>query len=153
MRVHSLGQEDPLEESIATTPVFLPGESYGQRTLVSYSPWGHKVGHDWRKIWHTHISECVQNSDPVLCTHWLHLLPISDTGLNWVSLSPQFLFFSPETNWPPPTGECSSWSYSQIFCRNYHPSSLLRLLSEVWTNLGKQCLLSYFSHVQLCATP
>ena len=24
------------------TPVFLPGESHGQRSLVSYSPWGHK---------------------------------------------------------------------------------------------------------------
>ena len=24
------------------TPVFLPGESYGQRRLVGYSPWGHK---------------------------------------------------------------------------------------------------------------
>ena len=23
------------------TPVFLPGESYGQRSLVGYSPWGH----------------------------------------------------------------------------------------------------------------
>ena len=23
-------------------PVFLPGESHGQRSLVSYSPWGHK---------------------------------------------------------------------------------------------------------------
>ena len=22
--------------------VFLPGESYGQRSLVGYSPWGHK---------------------------------------------------------------------------------------------------------------
>ena len=29
------------------TPVFLPGESQGQRNLVSYSPWGHKrVRHD-----------------------------------------------------------------------------------------------------------
>ena len=27
-------------------PVFLPGESYGQRSLVGYSPWGHRVGHD-----------------------------------------------------------------------------------------------------------
>ena len=26
------------------TPVFLPGESHGQRSL--YSPWGHRVGHD-----------------------------------------------------------------------------------------------------------
>ena len=24
------------------TPVFLPGESHGQRKLVGYSPWGHK---------------------------------------------------------------------------------------------------------------
>ena len=29
------------------TPVFLPGESHGQRSLVGYSPWGCKrVGHD-----------------------------------------------------------------------------------------------------------
>ena len=29
------------------TPVFLPGKSYGQRSLVGYSPWGCKrVGHD-----------------------------------------------------------------------------------------------------------
>ena len=24
------------------TPAFLPGKSYGQRSLVGYSPWGHK---------------------------------------------------------------------------------------------------------------
>ena len=24
------------------TPIFLPGESHGQRSLVSYNPWGHK---------------------------------------------------------------------------------------------------------------
>ena len=24
------------------TPVFLPGEFHGQRSLASYSPWGHK---------------------------------------------------------------------------------------------------------------
>ena len=36
MRVWSLGQEGPLEEEMATTPVFLPGESHGQRSLVSY---------------------------------------------------------------------------------------------------------------------
>ena len=28
------------------TPVFLPGGSYGQRSLVSYSPWDHRVRHD-----------------------------------------------------------------------------------------------------------
>ena len=25
-----------------TTPVFLPGKSHGQRSLVGYSPWDHK---------------------------------------------------------------------------------------------------------------
>ena len=30
------------------TPVFLPGESHGRRSLVGYSPWGRKrVGHNW----------------------------------------------------------------------------------------------------------
>ena len=41
MQVQSLGQEDPLEEGMVTTPVFLPGEFYGQRSLEGYSPWGH----------------------------------------------------------------------------------------------------------------
>ena len=29
-----------------STAVFLPGEFHGQRSLVGYSPWGHKVGND-----------------------------------------------------------------------------------------------------------
>ena len=40
--VQFLGQEDPGEEGMATTPVFLPGESHEQRSLAGYSPWGHK---------------------------------------------------------------------------------------------------------------
>ena len=42
MRVQSLGQEDPLEKEMATTSVFLPAESHGQRSLVGYRPWGCK---------------------------------------------------------------------------------------------------------------
>ena len=45
--VQSLGQEDPLEKGIAITPVLLPGKSHGQRSLVGYSPWSCRVGHDW----------------------------------------------------------------------------------------------------------
>ena len=33
--VPSLGQEDPMEEGMAT-PIFLPGESHGQRSLAGY---------------------------------------------------------------------------------------------------------------------
>ena len=36
MRVSSLGREDPLEQGIATVPVFLPGKFQGQRSLVSH---------------------------------------------------------------------------------------------------------------------
>ena len=41
-QVWFLGQEDPLEKEMATTPKILPGESRGQRNLVGYSPWGQK---------------------------------------------------------------------------------------------------------------
>ena len=45
--LQSLGREDPLEKGMATTPVFLPGEFRGQRSLVGHGPWGHKrAGHD-----------------------------------------------------------------------------------------------------------
>ena len=40
--IQSLGWEDPLEKGRQPTPVFLPGESYGERNLAGYSPWGHK---------------------------------------------------------------------------------------------------------------
>ena len=42
MRVQSLGQEDPLGGGMQPTPVFLPGGSHGQRSLVGYRPWGCK---------------------------------------------------------------------------------------------------------------
>ena len=42
MLVPSLGWEDPLEKEMQPTPVFLPGKSHGQRSLVGYRPWGCK---------------------------------------------------------------------------------------------------------------
>ena len=50
-----LGWEDPLKKEMATHssilffffPVFLPGKSCGQMSLVGYSPWGRRAGHDW----------------------------------------------------------------------------------------------------------
>ena len=40
MYVRFLGQEDPLEEEMQATSVFLPGESQGQRSLVGCRLWG-----------------------------------------------------------------------------------------------------------------
>ena len=39
IQVQSLGWEGLLKKGMATTPIFLPGESHGQRSLAGYSPW------------------------------------------------------------------------------------------------------------------
>ena len=41
-RVPSLGQEDPLEEGMAPTPVGNPGNPMKRGAWQGYSPWGHK---------------------------------------------------------------------------------------------------------------
>ena len=41
-----LGGEYPLEREWLPTPVFLPGEFHGQRSLVGYSPVHKRVRHD-----------------------------------------------------------------------------------------------------------
>ena len=46
--VQFLDQEDPWRRKWQPTPVFLPGKSHGQRSLVGCSPWGLKrVRLDW----------------------------------------------------------------------------------------------------------
>ena len=46
-------QEDPLEEETAPTSVFLPGESYGQKSLVGYSSRSHKNFDHTEQLTHT----------------------------------------------------------------------------------------------------
>ena len=56
--VRSLGREDPLEKEMATTPVFLPGESHGWRSLEGYSPRGHKESDTTERLhftWLIHV--------------------------------------------------------------------------------------------------
>ena len=54
------------------TPVFLPGESHGQRSLAGYSLQSRKVRHDWSDWAHTvHWpnpgATCPQNTDIIPC--------------------------------------------------------------------------------------
>ena len=51
MRIQPLGWEDPLK-GIATHSIILAGESYGQRSLVGYSPRGRRLGQDWSDLPH-----------------------------------------------------------------------------------------------------
>ena len=66
-QAQSLGWEDPLEKEMATHSSILAGESHGQRSLASYSPWGHKEldtteqhihtqGKEPEKTMYTHIA-------------------------------------------------------------------------------------------------
>ena len=41
-RVQSLSREDPMGTAGHPTPVFLPGDAHGQRSLAGYSPQGCK---------------------------------------------------------------------------------------------------------------
>ena len=51
-QIRSLGWEDPWVGKILrrrkwqATLAFLPGKPHRQRSLMGYSPWGHRVGHD-----------------------------------------------------------------------------------------------------------
>ena len=53
-QVRSLGQEDPVERAWQPTPIFLPGEPRGQRSLVSYSPYSRKDLDMTEATEHTH---------------------------------------------------------------------------------------------------
>ena len=43
----------PWRRKWQSTPVFLPGESHGQRSLASYSPWGRKESDMTEQLTHT----------------------------------------------------------------------------------------------------
>ena len=47
------------------TPVFLPGESHGQRGPVGYSPWGRKELDMTEQL--THTQSCLISSKGFLC--------------------------------------------------------------------------------------
>ena len=55
----------PCRRKWPPTPVFLPGKSHGQRSLVGYSPWGsQRVKHDWatgQAHTHTYMYTKLQN--------------------------------------------------------------------------------------------
>ena len=47
IHIQSQGREDPLEKKMAIHSDILVWEIHGQKSLVGYSPWGHKrVEHD-----------------------------------------------------------------------------------------------------------
>jgi len=56
---------------MATTPVFLPGEFHGQRSLVSYSPGGRKGSDTAEWLTHTHIHTHNSKDGNFKCLKWI----------------------------------------------------------------------------------
>ena len=48
----------PQRKEWQPTPVFLPGEFHGQRSLVGYSSWGYKESKLTKRLLHTRILQC-----------------------------------------------------------------------------------------------
>ena len=62
--------EIPWRKAWQTTPVFLPGESHGQKSLVGNSPWGPKE---------SDTTECKHNTEhelyyTLIFSHYCHML-------------------------------------------------------------------------------
>ena len=57
IQVQSLSWEDLLEKEMTTHSKILAGKSHGWRSLVGYSPWGHKES-DMTELLHFHFSAC-----------------------------------------------------------------------------------------------
>ena len=83
MWVWPLSQEDPWRRAWQPSPVFLPGESHGQRSLAGYHPWGsQKAGHDWSDIIHAHM-------DHTLVALLKQKL---DAQQHWIKMTEEFYF-------------------------------------------------------------
>ena len=57
MWVQSLGREDPWKRKWQPTPVFLPADFHGQKSLAGYSPCGHKESDTTERLrTHAHLN-------------------------------------------------------------------------------------------------
>ena len=77
----------PWRRAWQLTPVFLPGESHGQKMLVDYSPWGRKKSDTLA----TEFYPLLSSFDSIWCAVRLHLM----WSLIWfnLGLSYYYIFF------------------------------------------------------------
>ena len=72
--VWSLGWEDPWRRPWQPTPVFLPVESHGQRSLASYHRWGSKKSNttEWLSTQHRNCSIPSPTCERRVISQWQH---------------------------------------------------------------------------------
>ena len=61
-----MGQKDPWRREWVPTPVFLPGESHGRKSLEGYSPWGHRELDTTEQL----DTVCITRSCDIACLTW-----------------------------------------------------------------------------------
>ena len=129
-----------------STPVFLPGKSHGQRSLVGCSPWGPKrVGQDWamkhkcrhwRLTYELVIAQCYCVSGSVLITFYLTHVPNHPVETNFsdhsLLFSSHLFFFSS----PPPL--CPLPRPSSLFGTPFPGNRAWRLTEVKWLGQGHQ---------------
>ena len=71
-QVHPWVQKIPWRREWQSSPEFLPGESHGQRSLVGYSPYGHKESDTTELTEHTH-----RDTDNRCCPGYVSGLPFN----------------------------------------------------------------------------
>ena len=86
-QVQSLGQEEPLEEGVATHSSILAWRISGQRRLVGYSPEGHRVMTEATQHTHTHRRKGAEVKKSLGGGAHCHLLFSSVQSLSRVRLS------------------------------------------------------------------
>ena len=138
--VRSLGWEDPLERKWQPTPVFLPGEFHGQRSLVGDSPRGERFGHDWATNTHTHMTwlwfaprSQTQCTLPLPCPSCPFVLPLCSAS--WLG--------SPRLWSSPPTWFCSLASFGQC---HPSPAGIFILWTTSWSLLPSRSSLNPKAH-------
>ena len=72
MQIRSLGGKIPWSSKWQPTPVLLPGKSCGKKSLVGYSPWGHKESNTTEQL---NMHTCSHNSVP-RARNFLHTMVI-----------------------------------------------------------------------------
>ena len=123
------------------TPVLLPGESHGQRSLVGCSPWGREELGMTERLHFRFSFSCIEegNGSPLQCSclenlrngepGWLPSMGSHRVGHDWSDLAAAAVF--------PTMCHVLPWVYSICICilqRRYYPWEIrIKFVSVFWT--------------------
>ena len=124
--VWALGQEDPLEKGMATHSSILAWRNpHRQRSLAGYSPWGHRVRHNWVT---THSTGMEQRTTPKESSFTLRLQSLSADSWWLISCGDKagFLLHMP----PPCLTEATTQSVLTVTSLEGHTFNMERMRWE-----------------------